>query len=156
MGDRTARTWVWWVATLGGIGCLRWVPGTAGALVGCGVWLLTTLLPGSLWWQLGMIAVLVSLGVWVSGRAERELGAVDAQEIVIDEAAAAVLVFLGLPASLVTFAVGIIAFRFFDIVKPFPISRLQRLPGGWGIVADDVAAALVSTVILRGVLLLLR
>lgn len=155
MNRGAERTWAWWIATLGGIGCVPLMPGTAGAFVGCGVWVLTTLLPGSLWWQLGMIAVLVSLGVWVTGRAERELGVVDAREIVIDEAAGAVLVFLGLSARLVTFAVGMIAFRFFDIVKPFPISRLQRLPGGWGIVADDVAAALVSTVIVRGVLLLL-
>lgn len=81
----------------------------------------------------------------------------DPGEVVMDEFAAQALTFLIIPLvvprnlcgweSLVIAAFGFLVFRFFDIVKPGPIRRLERLPGGWGVLADDLAAGLASAVL---------
>jgi phosphatidylglycerophosphatase A len=90
------------------------------------------------------------LAVGVCGEAEVRMRRKDAGEIVLDEVIAIPLCFLGwrtlhgVAPAWVLLAAGFALFRLFDIVKPFGIGRLQSLPGGWGVVADDVVAALAA------------
>ena len=102
------------------------------------------------------ILVLVPVGVWAAGAAERELGH-DAKPIVIDEIVGMLVsIWLvprtGAPPALFLFA-AFLLFRLFDIAKPFPIGRSQKLPGGLGVVADDVLAGVATNVTLRLVIL---
>jgi len=105
--------------------------------------------------------VLVSVfGAYVAvalcGEAEIRLEKQDPGEVILDEFVAIPLCFLGWPALLAAMPAwgaliaGFALFRLFDIVKPLGISRLQALPGGWGVVIDDTAAALVSCATLHG------
>jgi phosphatidylglycerophosphatase A len=102
------------------------------------------------------VAVLIYLAVGLCGEAEVRLGQTDPGEVVLDEFVVMPLCFLGwwrgLPADWPVWAVwlaGFALFRLFDIWKPLGIHRLQALPGGWGVVADDVAAALAACVVLH-------
>ncbi len=99
----------------------------------------------------GVIVALIPVGIWASGEAERSLG-VDARPIVIDEVVGMLIAVWGVPMGsrpvlVLTFAFFL--FRALDIAKPFPIKGSQRLPGGWGVVADDVLAGAATNVILR-------
>jgi len=147
--SRARRDWSWWLATVGGIGCVPRMPGTAGTLAGCAVWALTSLLPQPLYWHAALLLLLLPLGILASSRAEHLLGVTDPHEIVIDEFVAVFITFFALRVSAPALLTGFAANRVFDILKPFPINRLQRLPRGWGIMADDVAAGLASAAVVR-------
>ena len=143
------------VATLGPIGRMRKAPGTWGSLAGLVYFTL-------FFYQLGVCGTLFfsAVGIYVAvafcGEAEFRLGKRDPGEIVLDEVIAIPLCFLGWPVLLgvappwVIFIAGFLLFRFFDVFKPLGIARLQHLPGGWGVVADDVAAALATCAALHG------
>jgi phosphatidylglycerophosphatase A len=88
--------------------------------------------------------VLIAVAVWASGRVARELGEDDPPPIVIDEIAGMWVAAVGLPATLYDLGAVLLLFRLFDVIKPAPIPRLERLSGGLGIVADDVAAGLLA------------
>ena len=130
------------VATLGGLGLLPVAPGTAGSLVG-----LFVCLP-LLWlgWVVHLAAALILAGVAVlaADRLVRETGDADPQRVVIDELVGMWLAALAVPAQAYELGAVFVLFRIFDVVKPAPIPRLERLPGGWGVVADDVAAGLLA------------
>ncbi len=105
------------------------------------------------WGLLGLSLVGGYLAVGICGEAEVRLGKQDPGEVILDEFVAMPLCFLGWPMltgesqawpAWVVLAAGFGLFRFFDILKPLGISRLQNLPGGWGVVADDLAAALAT------------
>ena len=83
------------------------------------------------------------LAVWICGEAEKELGH-DAHPIVIDEVIGQSLALLFVPHTLVAFAAAFVLFRVFDVWKPLGAREIQRLPGGWGVVADDVIAGLTA------------
>ncbi|MDZ7374014.1 MAG: phosphatidylglycerophosphatase A [candidate division KSB1 bacterium] len=85
--------------------------------------------------------VLFFLAVWASGVAEHSYGR-DASRINVDEAVGMLCTAVLLPPGLGPLAVGFLLFRLFDVVKPFPANRAQALPGGWGVVLDDVIAGL--------------
>lgn len=130
------------------------VPGTVGTL-GCAV-LLWLAVPG-VTPSSGPAAVSVyalsvlgflALAVWASTAAERAFGA-DSPRIVIDEFAGFVVAVLFLPKTLVVFTAAFVLFRIADILKPFPARRSESLPGGLGIVADDVVAGVYANVLLR-------
>ena len=86
-----------------------------------------------------------------SAAAERRLGTKDPRVIVIDEIVGMVLALLGIPYQMGYVVAAFCLFRALDIFKP--IGALERLPGGWGVMCDDVAAALLTNLILRGVYL---
>lgn len=142
-------------ATLGPLG--RWgrAPGTVGSLAGLLVF--AVVFPG--FEALGIIAltaVLAWAAVGLCGEAERRLGLKDPGFVILDEFVAVPLCFAGwkelsliVPAWVLLFA-GFGLFRLFDIWKPFGIARLQKLPGGWGVVADDIAAAALTCAVLHG------
>ena len=140
-----------WLATGLGVGLVSPAPGTIGSLWGLLlVWAIDQL-PGT-GGQIAVILLVLVLSSLLCTRAARVLGGrSDPQEIVLDEIVALPIVFVGLgdksPALWLT---GWLLFRVFDISKPPPVRQLERLPEGWGIVADDVAAAIYALLVLRG------
>lgn len=145
------------VATLGPVGRAKWAPGTWGSLAG------TVFFAAALSRVHTPALVVVSLvlalfAVVFCGEAERRLGQKDPGGVVLDEFVAMPLCFLGwreltlyLPWWQVLL-LGFGFFRFFDIAKPLGIRRLQKLPGGWGVVVDDLVAALATCATLHVVI----
>jgi len=142
------------VATAGGIGFAPKAPGTAGAIVGVFIYLLLERLHLGAYY-LHVIIFFFVVGIWASSRMEHLWGH-DAQRIVIDEVVGQMITFgiaagrYRLPAFYIFLGFGL--FRLFDIVKPFPIRRLERFKGGFGVVADDVGAGLYALAVLTLVL----
>jgi phosphatidylglycerophosphatase A len=158
-----------WLAQGFGIGRVPKAPGTAGSVLG--LLLVAALLAFRNPWfyALGTLAGL-ALSVWLCGIGERALGTKDPGSVVLDEITALPVCFLAsiglrwsktgtFPGCLdffagsnwPTLAAGFLAFRFFDILKPWPIRQSQRLPGGWGVTVDDFLAALyVNLALLLG------
>jgi phosphatidylglycerophosphatase A len=136
-------------ARLGPIGRKLPAPGTWGSVAGL---LYFTVF----FYPLGVVGTLIfsTIGIYLAvalcGEAEFRLGRKDPGEVILDEFVAMPLCYLGwraLPGPLPVWAVfllGLGLFRLFDIVKPLGIRKLQDLPGGWGVVVDDVAAALAA------------
>ena len=134
------------VATGGGIGYVRFAPGTFGSLLGLLVW---AVVPQNLVAQGATIAAICVAGTWSASVAERHFRRTDPGAVVIDEVAGMLVTLLLNPVGWGGAFGGFLAFRLFDIVKPFPVNRLERLPGGLGIVADDVMAAVYANLLLR-------
>jgi phosphatidylglycerophosphatase A len=131
-----------------GSGLLPWAPGTWGTLAAIPLYLL-------LWdlnWVAYVLVILAAfiLGVYVSDRVTKELGVHDYKGIVWDEVVGYLLTMLLVPHGLGWIVLGFVLFRVFDIWKPFPIGVLDRsIKGGLGIMLDDVAAAVPSSLILH-------
>lgn len=146
----------WLYATGCGVGLGPKAPGTFGSLWG------PLLVAG--WQSLSRPAheaVLVSivaflLGVAAAQRVARRCGLEDPGCVVCDEIVAFAIVFAMTPVTWTTAAIGFVWFRVFDVLKPWPIRRLERLPGGWGIMADDLLAGVFAAAALQGTLRLLE
>lgn len=102
---------------------------------------------GTLAW-IGVLLAASAIGVYSAGRAAPEWGD-DPGQVVIDEGVGFLFAVAFLPPSAGTIIAGFFVFRAFDIVKPPPARQLEALPGGWGIVADDIVAGLYSNVVIR-------
>lgn len=138
------------LATGFGLGYVPKMPGTAGSLLGLVlVWALAGLNLGE---YLLFTLVFSLASIWISDQADKQFSVKDAPQIVIDEVAGIVVTFAALPLVPVTIVMGFILFRFFDIVKIPPIQQSQRLPGGWGIVVDDLLAGLFANIVMQIVL----
>jgi phosphatidylglycerophosphatase A len=130
------------------VGNIPFAPGTFGSLIGLGLCYL--LAEMQLTAAIMAALLLIGLAIWVSDTAARTLKRKDPGCIVVDEIAGMVVTLIGLPFNMATAVTGFILFRILDILKPFPIRVLdQRLPGGLGIVADDVVAGIFSNIIIR-------
>ncbi len=143
------------LATLGPLGRKMSAPGTWGSLAGL-MYFTVFFYPLGAFASLLFSALGLYFAVAICGEAEFRLGRRDPGEVILDEFVAMPLCFLGWPSLLpaipqrwIIFIVGFALFRLFDIWKPLGIRRLQSLPGGWGIVVDDVAAALASCLVLH-------
>jgi phosphatidylglycerophosphatase A len=139
-----------WIATCFGIGRFPVAPATLASLL---VALALLPLAGSLdpWIVAGLAVAVAGVGVWSAGEAEKTLGT-DAKPIVIDEVAGMLVGICAVPmgsSPLLTLGLLFVLFRVFDIWKPLGIGRSQSLPGGWGVVADDLLAGLATNVVLR-------
>ena len=138
------------VATAGGAGFAPKAPGTAGSIVGVLVYLLIETLHAGAYYPHAIIFFFI-VGIWASSRVEHLWGH-DAQRIVIDEVVGQMIAFAVAAGryQLAAFDVilGFGLFRLFDITKPFPIRRMERLKGGLGVVADDVGAGLYALAVL--------
>jgi phosphatidylglycerophosphatase A len=135
------------IATCLGIGYIRKGAGTVAAAVCCVVWYLLAKDSVNLWIALTTLVVLFFAGVWCANTVEGQWGE-DSNRVVIDE-------WFGMSVSLVMAPVtwqyillAFLLFRFFDIAKPLYIRRAEQLPNGWGVMADDLLAALYSGVLL--------
>ena len=163
-GDYFALAFATW-----GVGYSPVAPGTCGSAVGVGIYLLmrealahgfafatargwsveflessrTTLM-------LLLIAILASIGVWAGSRAEKLLGRKDPGAVVVDEVVGQMIAFVFVPfnAGVWTIITGFVAFRLFDIWKPYPIRRLEALDAGLGIMADDVLAGIYAAILM--------
>jgi phosphatidylglycerophosphatase A len=126
------------LATGGGSGYAPVASGTAGSAVGLALWLaLSRLSPAG--YALACAGVVI-VGIWAAGRAEGLLGRHDDGRITIDEIAGMLLSLAWLPARPEVAGLGFVLFRIFDIWKPFPARRAEQLPGGLGVMADDLVA----------------
>jgi len=139
------------LATGLGAGYSPVAPGTAGSLVGLALfWAVHHLsLPG----QAAATAVLFAAGVSAAAHVARRVGVEDPGLVVADEIVGMWVSLLGLPLSPVTAAAAFVLFRVLDVFKPYPARDLERLPGGWGIMCDDVMAGVYANLLLRAGLL---
>jgi phosphatidylglycerophosphatase A len=134
-------------------GRVRFAPGTAGTLVGV---LLYFLIMGlSPMRYLALCLLIAIIGTWIAGKAEKQLGQTDAPSIVIDEIAGFLITMFMLPPSWGFIIAGFLLFRFFDILKPWPLKRLQDLHGGVGIMLDDIGAGIYANIVLQIALIFL-
>jgi phosphatidylglycerophosphatase A len=132
-------------------GKIPFAPGTFGTLAGLPLCFLVSLCPPGIGIMI-IIAVIV-LAVWLADLSERLLGSKDPGCIVIDEIAGMLVTLAGLPFTFFTVALGFVLFRILDILKPFPIRSLERkIPGGAGIVIDDIVAGIIANITLRIIL----
>ena len=134
------------LATGFGSGLSPFAPGTMGTLVGIPICLVC--LPFTWPVRFLFVIVLSALAIFVSGRAETIYRKKDDQRIVIDEIAGFQVAMLPVTITVWHLCVAFVLFRIFDIWKPFPIRNLQNLPGGWGVVIDDIAAGIYAGVIM--------
>jgi phosphatidylglycerophosphatase A len=161
-----------WIAQGFGVGRIPFAPGTFGSLVGL-LWFVVLLLPGNPWLCLGGAFAAIFLSVRLCGAAEKILNRTDPGSVVLDEIVAVPLCFavwVGqylwrhgvLPAPEYFFSrdawplmlAVVAAFRFFDVLKPWPVRQSQGLPGGWGVTMDDVLAAIYVNLLTALALLL--
>ena len=151
--------WVVNLSTLGPVGYLGKAPGTLGTLAGL-VWFTVLFYGLPSFWFILLAAATIYLAVLICGEGEARMAKVDPPEMILDEMVAVPLCFLGLqvngwqpvlggPHAWAVILLGFLLFRFFDVLKPLGIGGLQKYPGGLGVVADDVAAALVTCLCLH-------
>lgn len=156
------------IATLGPLGRLK-APGTWGSAAGLLWWALVVQLAHrkGLGHEFAFDALVVLAAIFLCGVAAAFIGKKDPSEVILDEFAAMPLVFLMNPMlkdasqrasqrGLLVILLGFLLFRLFDITKPFGIKALEKLPGGFGIVLDDVMAAIYANLALQGVVLVLQ
>ena len=134
------------IATVGGIGYFPVAPGTAGSVVGL---VIAWILSGSVIQQWIGCAVALALGLWSAGPTARAMAQPDPAPVVIDEVCGMMLAVVALPVTWAAYLTAFALFRLLDVAKPWPIRRLERFPGSWGILLDDVAAGLATNLLIR-------
>jgi phosphatidylglycerophosphatase A len=135
------------VATGLGSGYSPFAPGTAGSLVGVLLFLPLAGLPWPA--QLSATVAVALVGALAAGRLAQRVGLKDPGLVVVDEVAGQWVTFLALPFTPAVALGGFLLFRVMDVLKPWPARDLERLPGGFGIVADDLAAGIYAQLALR-------
>ncbi|MVM39028.1 phosphatidylglycerophosphatase A [Spirosoma sp. HMF3257] len=146
------------IATGLGIGYIRKGGGTVASVVCCGIWYLVRpgmVQPGGypLFAPLLITVLITTIGIWSANVVEEEWGK-DSYRVVIDEVAGMCLSLLFIPINEKSLLAGLVLFRLFDIAKPFGIRKLEKLPGGWGVMLDDLLAGLYANLVLQGSLAL--
>ena len=125
------------IATALGVGFAPFAPGTFGSAVGLLLW---AALPTSIVVQAVAVAVVFIAGTWAAGVTERHYNATDPSAVVIDEVLGMLVTLLLNPVAWPGAALAFVLFRAFDVVKPYPANRFERLHGGFGVMADDAMA----------------
>jgi phosphatidylglycerophosphatase A len=123
-------------------------PGTVGSAAAIPLFLLLRW-AGSPWIEVAVCGVLVVAGAWSARLAEQALGVEDPGPVVIDEVVGMLVSLFFLPCTWPVVLAAFIAFRVFDIVKPWPAGRLEDVPGGWGVMADDVMAGVYANLTIQ-------
>jgi len=134
------------LATCAGIGYAPLAPGTFGSLFGLLLWYFVPRTPAA---QIAVIVVVFLLGSWSGSVAERHFNRTDPSHVVLDEVVGMWITRLFNPVGWQGAIIAFLLFRLFDVVKPYPANRLERLPGGFGIMADDGMAAIYANMSLR-------
>ena len=141
------------VATVGYCGYFPVAPGTIGSAAGLLFYL-------AVWWaqsplfEVALILGLFAVGIWAGTTAERYFGGIDPGPIVMDEVVGMLITLAFIPVGITGALIGFVLFRIFDVLKPFPAGRLEKLHGGLGVMADDAMAAIYANIALRLVLYL--
>jgi phosphatidylglycerophosphatase A len=136
------------VATVGYCGYFPVAPGTVGSAAGLVVYLLV-------WWahsrsiEAALMALVFAAGAWAGTHAERYFGGIDPGPVVIDEVLGMLITLAFIPVGWSGALAGFFLFRVFDVIKPYPANRLERLHGGLGVMADDAMAAIYANISLR-------
>jgi phosphatidylglycerophosphatase A len=136
------------LATAAYTGYFPIAPGTVGSAVGLAVYALV-------WWsgsplvEISVILLLFAAGVWAGTAAERYFGGIDPGPIVLDEVVGMLITLAFIPVGWTGAVAGFVLFRLFDVIKPFPAGRMEKLHGGLGVMADDAMAAVYANVSLR-------
>ena len=153
---RTAKDYLALAIATCGVGYLPLAPGTWGSLVGVGIYLvLLAFLRFSPWAvfiavELVLITLITLLGFWAASRTEKLLGHKDPRKVVIDEVAGQLIALLpivpGFDSGWVSIIAAFLLFRLFDIIKPYPARRLEKLESGLGIMCDDLVAGAYAAV----------
>jgi phosphatidylglycerophosphatase A len=139
------------IATVGYCGYFPIAPGTVGSAAGLVFYLLV-------WWaqsplfEAGLILLLFAVGVWAGTTSERYFGGIDPGPIVLDEVVGMLITLAFIPVGIAGALIGFFLFRLFDVLKPFPAGRFEKLHGGLGVMADDAMAAIYANIVLRLVL----
>src|ERR1700730_11800464 len=141
------------LATACGVGYVPMAPGTFGSAVGLLLW---WALPASPHVQGVAIVMLFAVGSWSGSVAERHFGRTDPGQVVIDEVMGMLITLFLNPVGWIGALAAFLLFRIADVIKPYPANRLEHLPGGVGIMADDAMAAVYANIALRAALALVR
>ena len=142
----------WLIATFFGVGYLRPGPGTYASAITVLCWWGASHFVAQPWLvpvEIIVAAAITLLGVPPSTVVARESGIADPGFVVIDEVAGQMIALIAAPLNWKYLLASFILFRGFDIVKPFPLRRLERLPGGTGIMMDDVGAGIYALLLLQ-------
>ncbi|MCL1088239.1 phosphatidylglycerophosphatase A [Shewanella profunda] len=132
-----------------GSGLAAKAPGTFGTLAAIPLYLLLAPLP--LGWYLGLTVFAALAGIYICGQAAKDMGVHDHGAIVWDEVTGLLITMIAAPAGWIWLLVGFGLFRFFDIIKPWPIRWLDaKVHGGFGIMIDDVLAGVFAFICLQG------
>jgi phosphatidylglycerophosphatase A len=129
----------WWLSVWFGCGLLPVAPGTWGTLGALPLYFGLVYLGGAVAVGAGAL-VMTFVGIWAAHRVAGLLGKKDPQIICVDEVAGVLIALAVAPRTWAGIATAVLLFRLTDVVKPWPARQLERCPGGWGIVLDDVAA----------------
>lgn len=136
------------VASLFGIGYVQKGGGSIAALFYCIIWLLLPAGYSNTIRQVIITFFIIVVGIWSSNNVDALWGK-DSSKVVIDEVAGMAVSLIYVPQHLKYVVIGFVLFRFFDIVKPLGIKKLEKLPKGWGVMADDLLAGIYSLVIIQ-------
>lgn len=137
------------VATCGYVGHAPIAPGTLGSAVGLMVFYAIRSAGSGVVAELAIIVALFAVGVSCGTVAEHHFGKTDPAPVVFDEVVGMLITIALLPVTLPGAIVGFIIFRLLDVIKPWPSSRFESLPGGLGVMADDGMAAVYGNVLMR-------
>jgi phosphatidylglycerophosphatase A len=137
------------VATAFGVGLVPFAPGTFGSAAGLAVYAVVRL-AGSPAAELATILVVYFAGAWAATRAETHFGHIDPGPVVVDEVLGMLVTLALVPVSITGALAGFVLFRVFDVIKPPPCNTFEKLPGGWGVMTDDLMAAIYSHLCVRG------
>ena len=140
------------IATTAGSGFFPVAPGTVGSLIALvALWLL----PEFPWPILAASTVVCFfIGVWSASECEKLWNRHDPGQVNWDEVVGMMVALIGLPNHWIVYLSAFFLFRFFDIIKPQPANASQKLPGGWGVMSDDVIAGIYTNVLLQLLLIL--
>jgi phosphatidylglycerophosphatase A len=137
------------IASVFGLGYVPIAPGTFGSAAGLVLWILLPLSPIA---QASAIVALLVIGSIAGNAAERHFARTDPRQVVIDEVMGMLITLFLNPVGLRGAFVGFLLFRAMDVIKPYPANRLERLPGGVGVMADDFMAAVYANLALRALI----
>lgn len=136
------------IASWLGIGYIGKGGGTIAAICGVLCWyVVTVIIRGDVTVQVALTLLTTMVGIWSAGKVEAHWGK-DDKKVVIDEVVGMFISLVGLPVTTYNLLLALILFRFFDIVKPLYIRKAEKLPGGWGVMADDVLSGVYTNVIM--------
>ena len=136
------------IASVFGVGFVGKGGGTLAAILYCAAWYLLPAGYQGSDWQVVTTVLIIIIGTWSSGAVDNIWGK-DSSKVVIDEVAGMAIALVYVPKNMGYMLISLVAFRFFDIVKPLGVRKAEILPKGWGVMADDVLAGLYALAVIQ-------